>query len=312
MDKFQRVYSLKVEVDDGANQSPLTTAYLSKFGANKNVEITLPYTLEFSISRAAFSSAQTGTFRVYNLSEPVRNAIQKDIFQFEQLRAIQLRAGYESQPAGSFMPLVFNGTVITAYSWREGRDWVTEIEAFDGGWQMANANTVSITLTPGQSAASVVRQLCSQMPALTGTPFIGNFPTTNKRGEVLSGNAWDLILQKTNGHATIDNGQVKALNYWEVLQGEVQVISSDAGLLGSPKRTTSTLEFEMIFEPRLTVGQVVELQSVTNKQYNRSWKVLGFDHRGVISPSTSGECLTSVRLWFTPEKFQIVAGGLAA
>ena len=304
MEKFLRVYSLKVEVDDGVNNSPLRKEFL----ANKFVEITLPYALDFEISRQNLSSAQTGHFRIYGLGEHDRNAIQKDIFQFTQLRAIQLRAGYESQPAGQFMPLVFNGTVLTAYSWREGQQWVTEIEAFDGGWQMANGSNVSITLAPNTSASAVVHQLCSQLPNLTGQPIIGDFPTTNKRGEVLVGSAWNLIQQKTNGQAVIDNGQVKALNFWECIRGEIPVISAETGLLGSPKRTTSTLEFETIFEPCLTVGQIVEVQSVTNKQFNRSWKVIGFEHRGTISPSTAGECITSVRLWFTTEDLQVIAG----
>lgn len=303
MEKFNRVYSLKVEVDNGVNTSPLRP----EFSANKNVEITLPYTVEFTISRRTLTSAQTGTFRIFNLGAEVRSAIQKDIFQFTQLRAIQFRAGYDS-PNGKFTPIVFNGTVLTAYSWREDTTWITEIEAYDGGWQMANANNVSLSLSPGATASSVITQLAQQLPNISGVPIVGSFPTANLRGEVLFGNAWQLILQKSNGLATIDNGQVKALNYNEVIQGEIPLISSETGLLGSPKRTTSTLEFDMIFEPRLTVGQIVQLDSVSNRQFNRAWKVLGFDHRGTISPAVAGDCITSVRLWFTTQDLQLIPG----
>lgn len=307
MDKFNRVYSLKVEVDDGT-ANPLIRP---EFRANKNIEISLPYTVEFEIVRRNFTSAQTGTFRIKNLGLDVRNAIQKDIFQFTQLRAIQFRAGYES-PSGDFMPLVFNGTVLSAYSYRVEQDWITEIEAFDGGWQMANTNAVSLTLSPGITASAVIRQLSGQIlqqyGRATAPPIIGNFPSTNLRGEVLFGNAWGLIIQKSNGTATIDNGQIKALQFHEVFQGELPVITSDSGLLGSPKRTTSTLEFDMIFEPRLSVGQLVILESFTNTQYNRPWKVIGFEHRGTISPVESGDCLTSVRLWFTLRDLELIAG----
>lgn len=64
----------------------------------------------------------------------------------------------------------------------------------------------------------------------------------------------------------------------------------------------------MLFEPRLTVGQLVRVESTTNRQYNRDWKVLGFEHRGIISPSVAGECVTSVRLWFTPEDLVTIPG----
>lgn len=297
MEKFGRVYSLKVEVDDGVNVSPLR----EEFRANKNIEITLPRTIEFEISRQSLSSAQTATFRVMGLGEHERNSIEKDIFQFTQLRAVQFRAGYDS-PSGKFMPIVFNGTVKTAYSWRESNVWITEIQAYDGGWQMANGFNASITQAPGATSAQTIRQLAKLLPYQAGNPIVGDFPTTNKRGEVLFGNLWDLILQKTNGLAIIDNGQVKALNYSEVLQGEIPLITSETGLLGSPKRTTSTLEFEMIFEPRLTLLQIVELRSSTNPRFNRPWKVLGFDHRGTISAAVAGDCITSVRLWFTPQQ----------
>lgn len=303
MEKFNRVYSLSVEVDDGINTSPLR----DEFRANKSLTITLPYSIDFEICRQNLTSAQTGTFRIFNLGEKTRDAIQKDIFQFTQLRAIQFRAGYDS-PSGKFMPLVFNGTVKTAYSYRVDQTWITEIDAYDGGWQMTNGNLVSITQSPGIAAADTILQLSRLLPNQSGSPIIGNFPVMNKRGEVLFGNAWDLVLQKSNGLAFIDNGQVKVLNYNEVIQGEIPVISSETGLLGSPKRTTSTLEFDMIFEPRLTVGQIVEVQSVTNRKFNRAWKVIGFEHRGTISPVVAGECLTSVRLWFTTEDLQLIRG----
>ena len=310
MEKFNRVYSLRVEVDDGVNTSPLTSSQIGTgldFRANKNVEITLPFTVEFTISRQNLSSAQTATFRVMGLGEHTRNTIQKDIFQFNQLRAVQFRAGYDS-PSGRFMPIVFNGTVSTAYSWREGTVWITEIEAYDGGFQMANGFSVSQTLAPGASAYQTIRQLSKLLPYQSGSPIVGSFPATNKRGEVLFGNIWDLILQKSNGLATIDNGQVKALNYHEVIQGEIPVLTSETGMLGTPKRTSNTLELETIFEPRLTLLQLIELQSVSYPQYNRAWKVMGFEHRGTISGAVAGDCLTTVRLWFTTRDLQIVSG----
>ena len=303
MNKFGRVYSLKVEVDIGI-PSVLSPA-LVYTQANKNVTITLPYTVEFEISRQNQSAAQTATFRVFNLGEETRNLLQKDYWR-PQGRSIQFRAGYES-PSGAFMPLVFNGQVNSAYSYRRGVDFITEIEAFDGGLAMT-FGTVAFTQAAGATAADIVKKLSALMPFQTGTPIVGSFPATNKRGEVFFGNIWQLILQKTNGQACIDNGQVKALNPYEVIRGGVPLISSESGLLGSPKRSEQTLDFEMIFEPGLVLNQKVRLESSTVKRYNREWKVIGFDHRGTISPSVAGDCLTSVRLLFTQTDLLTVEG----
>ncbi len=302
MQKFGRVYSLKVEVDTGiAGASPLLPA----FQANKNITITLPFSIEFQISRKNQSAAQTATFRIFNLAEPTRRALQKDLWRFQN-RAIQFRAGYQS-PAGDFMPLCFNGQVKQAISFREGVDFITEIEAFDGGLAMT-LGTVAFSQSPGATASQTLTKLAALLPFQSGAPIIGNFPTTNKRGEVLFGNTWDLILQKSNGQAVIDNGQLKALNPWEVIHGEIAVVSSETGLLGSPRRSEQTLDFEMIFEPRLTLNQQLLVESTTVKQYNRLWKVIGFDHRGTISPSVGGDAITSVRLFFTQTDLLRVEG----
>lgn len=305
MDKFLRVYSLKVEVDTGLQgASPLPIA----LQANKQVTIRLPITVEFEISRQNQSSAQTATFRLYNLSEPTRKALQKDIWRYQN-RAIQFRAGYRS-PAGDFMPLCFNGQVSSANSYRENGsvDFVTEIEAFDGGLAMT-LGTVAFSQAAGITSGQTLKKLAASMPYLTGTAIIGSFPAVSKRGEVFLGNTWDLIQQKSDGTAVIDNGQLKALHPWEVMQGEIRVISAETGLLGSPRRGDQTLDLETIFEPALTLNQQIEVRSTTTPQYNRLWKVVGFDHHGRISESgSSGDALTSVRLFFTQTDLLRVEG----
>lgn len=305
MQKFDRVYSLSVEVDDGVNTSPLQRRFL----ANKSVTISLPFTIEFEINRGGIATAQTATFRIYNLGEVTRNAIQKDSFVFTGFRAVQFRAGYWS-PAGNFMPLVFNGTVKTAYSYRRGVDFITEIQAYDGGWQMSNVNQVSLTLEAGSTGTETITRLSKLMTGLDGIPIVGNYPVANKRGEVLFGNAWQLIQLKSGFTAIIDNGQVKALNREEVIAGQIPLISSATGLLGSPQRSDASLDFEMIFEPRLTLYQLVRLESSAQPLYNRNWKVMGIQHRGTISPRVGGDALTKVQLFFNDTSFRAIEANL--
>ena len=304
MQKLGRTYSLKIELDSGlVGFSPLLPANQ----VSGSVDITLPYTVEFEIVRQNQSSAQTATFRIFNLSEHTRGQLQKDYWRYQN-RAVQFRAGYASN-AGTFMPLVFNGQMLWGYSYRQGVNFITEIQAFDGGLAQT-LGTVAFTQASGFTATQTVKKLAGFLPAQSGTPIIGNFPETNKRGEVFFGNTWSHILQKTNGQACIDNGQVKALNPWEVVTGGIPLITSDSGLLGSPKRSEQTLDFEMIFEPGLVLNQKLQLQSQTVKQYNREWKVIGFEHRGTISPAVAGEAITSVRLFFTQTDLLAVEGVL--
>lgn len=298
--KFNRLYELTVEADDQVRPASQVTAENTK-----RVVIRLPYTVEFEISRANLSSAQTATFKIYNLGKKTRDAIQKDSWQWIY-RAIQFRAGYED-PNGQMLPLLFNGTVKTAYSYRQGVDFITEIEAYDSAWAMANGFT-TISRPAGKTASELVAELAKNLPSLTGTPIIGDFPTVAKRGQVFVGNTWTLIQNLTNQLAIMNNGQLIALKLNEVFRGGLPLISEETGLLGVPKRTTAFLECDMIFEPRLTLCQIIELRSVTTPLFNRFWKVVGIQHQGMISPSVAGTVTSKATLWFTPYEFKEVYG----
>ena len=281
--KFGRKYSLSVEV-----------------AGTQNLTITDPFSITFSIERNSLASSNTANFRIHNLGEQTRNLIYFDRFNITQLRGIQFRAGYEE-----FTPLVFNGTIREAQSYRTGVDMITEISCYDGGFGMANAFT-SAAYAAGKSASEFIKDLSKNL--LGGTPIVGNFPAINKRGEVIFGSTWQAIQYKSDGLAYIDNGQVRALQENEAFEGVVGEINSDTGLLGSPRRGEAMIEIEMLFEPRLSVGQVLELNSSTNRIFNGRYKVMGFSHRGTISPAVSGETRTTATLWLGTQPLQILKG----
>jgi len=275
--KFNPVYKLSVEVADG------------------NVSLELPFSCEFEIRRQYMASAQTATFRIYNLGEPTRNRLYKDQYDVTQFRAIQFRAGYASE---GFTPLLFNGTVLKASSFRAGAsvNFITEIEAYDGAFAMVNGDT-SQAFAAGVDVADVIRNLNKDLPGVSASPIIGTVEGKTKRGSVYTGNTWNNIVQLSNGLAIIDNGQLKVLGENEAIEAEIPVITSASGLLGSPRRTNAMIEFDMVFEPRFTVGQIVRLESETNTIFNGTYKVMGFVHSGMISPAVGGERKTTVSLW---------------
>lgn len=272
-----------------------------------NVVIPQGITVDFEINRNQWTGSQTATFRAYNLAPQTRNLIQKDAYAIGEYRNVQFRAGYEA-----FLPLCFNGRVVSACSYRRGGqvETITEITAYDGGFAMANGFS-TITLGAGTSTQQLLNQLCRSLPGLSGDPIIGSFSGASKRGRVVCGNTWSVILQESRNLACIDNGQVKILQTNEAITGaQIPVINSATGLLGSPRRSSTNLQFEMIFEPRLTIGQIVKLESDTNKIFNGLYKVSGFTHRGTISPSVDRERISSVSLFFGTGEFAMVNGNL--
>lgn len=292
--KFSPIYSLSIEINPDQKTGQ----------AQSNLTIELPFTVDFSIQRNMLAASQTGTFRIYNLGDKTRNLIYKDRYAFNDFRAIQFRAGYDD--IGK--PMIFNGTVYQAYSFRDGVNMITVIEAYDGGYAMTNGNSL-ITIGSGVTFKEILSKLNNDLPLVAKNPIIGDFPNVTKRGSVYAGNTWNYIVQTSNGLATIDNGQLKVLNPNEAFDGELPVITSESGLLGSPKRALTQIECEILFEPRLTVGQIVQLTSSTNELFNGLYKVNGFTHNGTISPAVAGSPrITNVSLWKGEEALKIVAG----
>ena len=290
--KFGRKYTLSVEVAPDTNRQP-----------TKNVVIELPYSCEFVIERTNLASSQTATFTIYNLGKERRNLLQKDQSNVGELRAIQFRGGYDD--IGT--PLCFNGTVMSAYSERRGVNFVTVIQAYDGGYAMANG-TSNFTIGSGATFKEIMQHLLNDLPGIARQAIIGNFPTKTARGSSYVGNTWNYLMQVSGGLANIDNGQLKVLQPNEVITAEIPVINSASGLLTSPKRAGSLIEFSMLFEPRLTVGQIVQLESTGVDILNGPYKVTGFTHRGMISPSVGGDAVTDVTLWKGTAVFVPVPG----
>jgi hypothetical protein len=284
MAKFLITGSLSLEVQPNPNGTP------------QNVTIPPDLCIKFVITRKALASTQTANFRIYGLKDPLREQIFKDRFDWTQFRAIQFQAGYPG-----FTPQIFNGTILQAYTEKEGNtDDVVVIDAFDGGYPMTNG-WISTTVSPGTTAAEVISAFGGQLPGVVGPPIVGSFPTKNMRTEVLVGNTWGIIQEKSLGNATIDNGQVKALNLNEALSTpKIPLISAQTGLLGAPRRSGVMVEFDTVFEPRMNLFQLVDLQSIYNPQFNGPHKIMGFEHRGAIfAPSAIPNVTSSSFIFFS-------------
>ena len=96
----------------------------------------------------------------------------------------------------------------------------------------------------------------------------------------------------------------------DVFNGDLQIINSSTGLLGTPRKQDRLIIVEILFEPRLQVGQQVQIQSNSLAQYpntnNGIFKVVGIEHRGIISGAVGGECKTVVSCLLPFEKINVV------
>ncbi len=280
--KFGRQYLLKIETI-----------------TNEILEIKPPFTIEFVCKRNDLATANTANIKIYNLSEKNRNLIYKDKYETTIYRQLEFRAGYEEDA-----PKIFKGNIMQCFSYRSGVNVITEIECFDGGDAIANSVS-SITIEAGQPNNKTLSVLVNDLKNVQ-LGQIGDFTGGALRGKVLFGNTSELLKNESNNRFFIDSEKVYILNNNECIEGSIQLITAESGLLESPRRSDTQLVFKILFEPRLRVGQILQLESKINSIFNGIYKVIGFTHTGIISEAVGGKCETEVHLWLGPGQLKVV------
>lgn len=255
--------------------------------------ITPPFSVEFDIQRKFWSGSIDSNFRIYNLSKESQSDIRFDETDTGSLRTISFAAGY----AGN-MPQLFFGTLNQAWSVREGTNVITSITASDKGFALMNA-TSSVSFKTGTPIRAIISQLMQSLSSYgIGMGVIGDFPGEISRGNAYSGSTIDILTQLSGGGFFIDNGKGYCLKDNEALQGSINLIDPSTGLLNTPVRQNRILTLDIIFEPRIILGQAIELKSVTGDNgTNGLWIVGSVHHKGIISPVTSGTAVTSLELF---------------
>lgn len=260
-----------------------------------NVSLELPLQADFEIRRATLPSSQTATFRVYGVGEQNRDAIQKDWFNTADVRAVQFSAGYGDVPP----PRIFNGTMKQAQSYKPSAatEFITEIEAFDGGAAIANGYSLR-SIAGGTTFKDLIKTLAKDLPGVSADAIVGKIEGATKRASAYAGNTWQYINGLAPGQAFIDNGRLIVLNPNEYIGEDVLVIDSAAGLLASPQRQQNMISVSVLFDPRFSLANLVELRSKTIPKFNGVFKIMSLTHRGTISRNgQDGERTTDLTIW---------------
>tara|TARA_R110000751_G_scaffold299695_4_gene411060 strand:- start:7862 stop:8770 length:909 start_codon:yes stop_codon:yes gene_type:complete len=294
--KFNRQYRLLIQEKVGSSNSIEVQAVQNK-----------SLTIQFDVVRDTGSSANNMTLRIYNLNHTNRSLIFQDRVAIQSTdkgkvyKKIVLQAGYDN------LSTIFVGNILEAYSYKQGADIITYIRAQDGGFSIYNTYS-SFSLQKGVNNLQLYQRLIKDMTENglaqgVTAPIVGS----PKRAIVIAGNTWDCLQNSFNKLVFID---LEAINYLEENQGiiaQVPFIDSSAGLLGTPRRSGATIIVEMIFEPRIIVGQLIELSSITDLFFNGQFKVSGVQHVGIISSAVGGELKTVLQLYIGSKALSPIA-----
>lgn len=306
--KWQRKYKLTLEL--AAVETVMTfpgnntaTTESSSTPADQIV-VQPPFTIQFQITRSVLAGVNSMNILIYNLNEQHRNRIFADRFySFQQVngqtvhRRIVLQAGYDQ------LSTIFQGSIMNAYSYRQGSDIITAIQAND--FFDINTTQFSQTYQAGTAVQQVITNMGSSFPNVQ-LGAVSQFDGELLRAASLDGNCFELMKKYApmpDAYVFVDLNKVNVLKPGDIIEGEVIQLDAATGLLNSPQRADAWLTLETLFEPRVIIGQLVNVQSSFFKKYNGTYKVCAITHQGTISEAVSGDCRTTFGLLLNNQLF---------
>lgn len=255
-----------------------------------SIVITSPLTIKFNVQRMPFAGRCTASIDVYNIDPDKRSKLFLDWYDFENIRQVTLEAGYEN---GKF-DLIYKGRIRICTTKKAYTDNVTHIEAISGLGVLDSM--LHTSLKEGESLIDTAGTIINELPGIhQGEVSLPDF--SFKRPVALVGNALAVLKTYTKDNVAIDLDRVIVMGEDEVIDGDVRVIDDETGLLGTPERQQTSLVVNCVFEPRIKVGQGLEIRSRIAPEFDGQYKVWGVTHNGTIGATQGGQCITTITLW---------------
>lgn len=207
--------------------------------------------IKFEVTKTVEEAPNNAIIKIYNLT-PTHEAQIKDEYD-----AVSLAVGHDGDTS-----LIFRGTIMHVFRYREGNDHITEIEAGDGDKDYRQA-TMNETLAAGTTNAQLVDRAIGSMPGTSKGHIQAGGPV-RRRGKVVSGNTRAVlrdVATELGANWSIQDGQVQIVSANDVLPGQAIVIRSDTGMLGAPEINDRGIAVKVLLNPQLRINGAIELDN---------------------------------------------------
>lgn len=209
------------------------------------------FRISFTVDQTLRGPPNTANIQIYNLNEGTSGQIKKE---FDD---VILDCGYKDNPR-----IIFRGDSKFVNTYRDGTNWITEIQAADGDKAYTESH-VGTTLMPGHTPLDVVDEVLRQMPGvrkgyieLPSNPYV--------RAKVLSGPARRILEQVSRDNAaawSITNGTLNIVRADSVLPNQAVLVNSLTGMLGAPELTAKGVKVKMELNPMVLPNGVIQIDN---------------------------------------------------
>lgn len=256
---YQRDWKLTVGRPLGPGASDLQE--LTSFG-------TLRTSFEVERAHKLGKEPNSSAVSVYNLAESTRSKLG------DKGLSMALEAGYVG-----FMTTIIRADIARVTHRREGPDWITRLEADDGGRGLAQTR-VSLAFAAGARAEDILKTVARKLPIAMGKALEEAKSSNFQRGLevfahgfVASGNANQVLddLARTTGlEWSVQNNELVITRPGYPTSDEAVVLGPDSGLVGSPMPgEEGKLQVKALIMPGLEPARKVKIISRTLEGFAR-------------------------------------------
>lgn len=210
--------------------------------------------IKFEIVKTTDKTPNTCNVKIYNLKFENANKIR------DQYQDVIINAGYKDA-----VKTIFVGDIKYFYRYREGTDWIVELECGDGHYAFQNSIT-SVTIrkenTSQQEYEALIRNFSDHGVTAGHTKELTERPRI--RGKVISApthEAMDSVAKAQGKQWFIQDKQVVMLGEKEVLPNQAIVINSQTGLIGSPEQGEQSVKVKCLLNNNIKIGSVIQLNN---------------------------------------------------
>lgn len=268
------------------------------------VEIKNPLTVTFDIKKNNFSGPNMLTLKVFNLGQETRESIRKDqLFHLDKRQEIIFNAGMNGNE-----PMIFNGTVLSCTTGKEGNNIVTNIVATDHAESRSSVSKRSYKA--GTPYSVIVDDLITDLAINgVGRGYVSPIPGTTKRGLSIFKKTTEALDEITKGKFFIENRVANVAGEGDAIPSTTRKITSGQ-IIGTPSSQNSQIFLETLFFPTVVMGQNLQIESKVNPQYNGEGKVFMINHKGTISGGVRTTVTTQIgiRFEFRSDIYKQMAG----
>lgn len=217
--------------------------------------------IAFDITKGISSTQNSGSIRIWNLTEAHRNALGKE------LDDITLEAGYTPPGEDGNVGIIFKGQMRDVEHRREDADIITELSCGEGDKAFRRA-TISKTYPAGSSVEDVVEDIYKELEREGIDRGEWKFPEDLpkfKRPYTVCGSCkreLDTLGRGKNFYWSVQNGTMEIIP-GNGYVGGIVLLTPETGLIDTPTITDNGVKVKALLNPEIRPNRRVRIESQT-------------------------------------------------